>query len=67
MIPVAVGGEVNPDQLPISPVIPDPSPDLRKPDQLVIKVMARVFVGKILIGTSLKSKNHRFCDEEEEN
>ena len=59
MIPVAVGGEVDPDQLPISPVITDPSPDLGKPDKLVIKIMARVFVGKIFVGASLKRKRRR--------
>ena len=63
MIPVAVGVEVDPDQLPISPVITDPSPDLGKPEKLVIKIMARVFVGKILVGASLKRKRHRFFDE----
>lgn len=60
MIPVAVGEEVDPDQLPISPVVTDPSPDLGKPDKLVIKIMARVFVGKILVGASLKRERHRF-------
>ena len=67
VIPVAVGVEVDPDQLPISPVITDPSPDLGKPDKLVVKIMSRVLVGKILVGASLKRKRHRFFAEEEKN
>ena len=47
MIPVAVGQEVDPDSEPLPPAIIDPVPEEGKPDKLVSKIMAQVFVGKL--------------------
>ena len=48
MIPVVVGQEVDPDLVMIAPnVIVDPVPEVDKPEKLVSKIMAQVFIGKI--------------------
>ena len=59
MIPVAVGGEVDPGGISIPPyenkVITDPVPEVDKPEQLVKDIMSRVLIGK-LKNTSLTHK-----------
>ena len=48
MIPVVVGQEVDPDLVTTAPnVIVDPVPEVDKPEKLVSKIMAQVFIGKI--------------------
>lgn len=53
MIPVAVGGEVDPGGISIPPyeskVITDPVPEVDKPEQLVKDIMSRVLIGKLKI------------------
>ena len=53
MIPVAVGGEVDPGGISIPPyenkAITDPVPEVDKPEQLVKDIMSRVLIGKLKI------------------
>ena len=48
---------MDPDRLPIPPFVIDPTPDVDKPDALVIKIMMQVFVGKILHEGTLLKRN----------
>lgn len=53
MIPVAVGGEVDPGGISIpsyeNKVITDPVPEVDKPEQLVKDIMSRILIGKFKI------------------